>query len=77
MKRKLILVASIVLLVAVGAGFWATKAYGQSYRRVEVPKYYGTFKGAVGGSLLFEASDGTLYVVEGTSGNLQLLVARK
>ena len=69
MNRKQFCLSSIAILVAllVGAAlntvFHVQPAQAQTGRQRAIPKDWGTLKGSVGLSLIFEDSNGTIRVV--------------
>jgi hypothetical protein len=78
--NKLAIVLALLIGIAVGhtSALLNTSLHAQDNAQIaEVPKAFGTFKAAIGNSMVFEAADGMLRIVDGRTGRVVRQVARQ
>jgi len=80
MKRTLLQLLLVAVMFAAGWYIGEPKtmtAYAQSQKQFAVPKSWGTVKGTMGDTLIFEDSSGTLRFVDTSkNGNVSMVINR-
>ncbi|MGE5569639.1 MAG: hypothetical protein ACM3S5_11440 [Rhodospirillales bacterium] len=79
MNKQYVVALAVSLASILTAALWAGRAAAAQAppRVIEVPAQLGTPKFAVEDKIVFEATDGTLALVDSTNGGVHLVIKRK